>query len=131
LDQLLKDVVRQKPINIDVVLNGLPQPKTVKAWRERRAIQNAITIEFARQEKKTSRHGIPSDLQRPEKTALPFPDVQLSLKPGALDKLNEIRKPENEVVLISSKGAEYARAVVNKLGLSHYFDRVQGVAKTL
>lgn len=57
---------------------------------------------------------------------IPFPDVSLSLLPGAQERLDEIRRPENYVALISNRVDRDLEKEVNKLQLMHQFDEVSG-----
>jgi len=107
----------KRPIVEDFVSKMMPGLEPRRAT----SIVNAVYAQFNRQYKSLtqSRRGDqPCDL--------PFPDVQFSLMPGALELLERCRTAESRVILVSNRGHGDLEDEVNHLGMMHYFDVVSG-----
>ncbi len=82
---------------------------------------NAAYSQFVRQYKALTQ---PKSGDKP--FDLPFPDVQFQLMPGARELLEQSRKADSRVILISNRGHADLEDEVNHLGMNHYFDVVSG-----
>lgn len=101
----------------DFVRTMLPGSNAQRIW----SMAHAISAEFTRQYRAMTN---PEISKKPE--GLPYPDVQLSLLPGARELLEKCRTAESRVILISNRGHHDVEREVNHLGMMHYFDVVSG-----
>jgi phosphoglycolate phosphatase-like HAD superfamily hydrolase len=97
-------------------------------------IISILQHEFKRQYKALTRPPIPADvqarisaIQTAKNIDLPFKNIQLEFMPGAKEFLEQHRKPNTRLLLISNKENHDLHNEVNKLAVAHYFDHISGV----
>ncbi|HEU4622486.1 MAG TPA: HAD hydrolase-like protein [Burkholderiaceae bacterium] len=95
-----------------------------------KAIENILYQEFLRQYQRLVQPDV--EIKRPAAPVnLPFPRVELALKPGAQELLDRIRRPNHFVALISNRQDKDVQKELNKMALMHYFDAVVGVSEVM
>ena len=103
---------------VSKMLPGLDKPRA-------KSVTHAANAQFNRQYKAVTslpQNGKPRDL--------PFPDVELSLLPGALELLERCRTDESCVpLLISNRNVADLGGQVDRLGMAPYFNVVSGVPR--
>jgi phosphoglycolate phosphatase-like HAD superfamily hydrolase len=97
-------------------------------------IVSILQHEFKRQYKAFTRPTVPAEvqekmsaIQQAKGIDLPFKNIQLEFMPGAKEFLEQHRKPNTRLLLISNKGDHDLHNEVNKLAIAHYFDHISGV----
>jgi phosphoglycolate phosphatase-like HAD superfamily hydrolase len=98
------------------------------------SIISILQHEFKRQYKAATRPPIPAEvqarisgIQTAKDIDLPFQNIQLEFMPGAKEFLEQHRKPNTRLLLISNKRDQDLHNEVNKLSIAHYFDHISGV----
>lgn len=71
-----------------------------------------------------------ADIQKAKNIDLPFKNIELEYMPGAKEFLEQHRKPNTRLLLISNKRDHDLHNEVNKLAIAHYFDHISGVETT-
>ncbi|HEX7635596.1 MAG TPA: hypothetical protein VF427_10000 [Noviherbaspirillum sp.] len=92
---------------------------------QREKMINIIYTEFTRQYKQLV-SPVSSLRDKGKDVKLPYPDVKLSMMPGAKGFLDKIRNPDARTILISNRGHGDLEKEINKLQMAHYFDWVSG-----
>ncbi|WP_244667877.1 type III secretion system effector protein XopC [Xanthomonas sp. D-99] len=87
------------------------------------SINNAVYSNFVREYKRLVK---PEISKKNYSRDVPFPDIELSLLPGAKEILEKSRNANSRVILISNRGHGDLENEINHLGMMHYFDVVSG-----
>ncbi|WVK02521.1 type III secretion system effector protein XopC [Xanthomonas campestris pv. olitorii] len=87
------------------------------------SINNAVYSNFVREYKMLVK---PEVSKKNYSRDVPFPDIELSLLPGAKEILEKSRNANSRVILISNRGHGDLENEINHLGMMHYFDVVSG-----
>lgn len=109
------------------LINGMPALEAnIEISKDQRdKMFNIIYTEFMRQYQQLIRP-VPSLRNGGKDVKLPYPDVKLTLMPGAEGLLDKIRNANTRTILISNRGHKDLEKEVNKLQMVHYFDWISG-----
>lgn len=123
LDDLLTSLDGLKP-GLQATSNDVSTEKNSK-----NPINNIIWHEFRRQYQAAIQPN--KNLHGTSDESLPFPIVRPTLMPGARSLLERKRRPDKFIALISNRPHGDLEKEINKMGLMHYFDSVQGTPQKL
>ena len=119
-----RDMVTDLIANLAPVNSSLAEKLQAASAMEVETISNILQAGFGRQYAR-----LVGGRTWPHKSSVPYPEVTLTLMPGAQAFLDQHRNASERIVLLSNRRNAELQQEINQMGMAHYFDVAAGVSE--